>query len=132
MITTNAINTRELKQWIDDKKGFILIDVLPAASYDTHHVPTAVNPDYRSPDFMQKVSALAPNKDAEIVVYCMSFNCTISPAAARRLSQAGYTNIALYDGGLADWQDSGLAFDGTDAQSKVRETCDDCGDCGCN
>lgn len=126
------INTKELKQWIDDKKGFVLIDVLPATSYETHHVPTAVNADYKSPDFMQKVAELVPNKNTEVVLYCMSFNCTTSPAAARRLSQAGYTNVVLYDGGLAGWQDNGFAFDGTDAQSNVPEKCDDCDDCGCS
>ena len=66
----NIVSRDELKQKIDRKDNFSLVETLPPVTYDYAHLPGAIN---LPPD---QVSALAPtllpDKNAEIVVYCAS------------------------------------------------------------
>ncbi len=66
----NTISRNELKQKIDRKENFKLVETLPKAAYDHEHLPGAIN---LPPD---QVSALAakilPDKNADIIVYCGS------------------------------------------------------------
>ena len=63
-----TISRDELKQKIDRKDDFFLVETLPAATYHHAHLPGAIN---LPPD---QVTQLAPtllsNKAADIVVYC--------------------------------------------------------------
>jgi len=65
-----TISRDELKQKIDRKDNFILVETLAETAYYHAHLPGAIN---LPPD---KVSAearnLLPDKDAEVVVYCAS------------------------------------------------------------
>lgn len=65
-----TISRDELKQKIDRKDDFVLVEALPKATYDHAHLPGAIN---LPPD---QVAALAPtllpDKNADIVVYCAS------------------------------------------------------------
>ncbi len=65
-----TISRDELKQKIERKDGFVLVETLPQAAYDHAHLPGAI---YLPTD---QVSVLAPkllpDKYAEIVVYCAS------------------------------------------------------------
>ena len=49
---------------------------------------------------------MAPDKSAEIVVYCASKTCQNSHIAARVLAQIGYGNVAVYAGGKEDWKEA--------------------------
>jgi len=106
------ITREELKKWIDDKKDFILIDVLSQGSYEGRHLPGAKHASAGETDFMEKVKNLVSNKETIVVVYCASFTCQLSPLAASKLAEAGYTNVYDFKGGLADWQDAGYSFEG--------------------
>jgi rhodanese-related sulfurtransferase len=63
-----TISRDELKQKIDRKDTFLLVETLPATAYHHSHLPGAMN---LPPD---KVTTLAPqilpDKSEEIVVYC--------------------------------------------------------------
>jgi rhodanese-related sulfurtransferase len=65
-----TITRDELKQKIERKDDFTLVETLPSTAYAHAHLPGAIN---LPPD---QVSALAPtllpDKNAEIVVYCAS------------------------------------------------------------
>jgi rhodanese-related sulfurtransferase len=65
-----TISRDELKQKIERKDDFLLVETLPKATYDHAHLPGAINLP------SDKVSVLAPtllpDKDADIVVYCAS------------------------------------------------------------
>ena len=65
-----TISRDELKQKIDRKDNFVLVEALAKTGYDHAHLPGAIN---IPPD---QVSALAPrllpDKNADIVVYCAS------------------------------------------------------------
>jgi rhodanese-related sulfurtransferase len=63
-----TISRDELKQKIDHKDDFLLVETLPATTYHHAHLPGAINlpPD----QVTQLAPTLLPDKAAEIVVYC--------------------------------------------------------------
>jgi rhodanese-related sulfurtransferase len=63
-----AISRGELKQKIDRKDAFLLVETLPSTAYHHSHLPRAIN---LPPDSVTTMaSQLLPDKSAEIVVYC--------------------------------------------------------------
>ena len=120
------VEREELKKWIDEKKDFVLIDVLSQGSYEGRHLPNAKHASVSETDFLEKVEKLVPNKETAVVVYCASFTCQLSPRAATKLVEAGYTNVYDFKGGLADWQDAGYSFEGEVVKEKVEAKCSCC------
>ena len=112
MTDAKELLTEELKQWIDEGKNFVLLDVLAPASYKARHIPTAISAPASDPDFMDKVLALVPSKETPVVAYCSSAQCGASSRAADQLVEAVYTNVYHYKDGLAGWQDAGYSFEG--------------------
>ncbi|MEX1997813.1 MAG: rhodanese-like domain-containing protein [Candidatus Andersenbacteria bacterium] len=112
MPDVKGLTTEELKQWIDEGKDFVLLDVLAPASYEARHIPTAKSAPVGDSDFMEKAAALIPDKATPVVAYCSSAQCGASPRAAGVLVDAGYTNVYHYKDGLAGWQNAGYAFAG--------------------
>jgi rhodanese-related sulfurtransferase len=53
-------------------------------------------------------SRLAPDKSAQVVVYCANGPCDNSEKAAKRLAELGYKNVFDYKEGKEDW--IGLGF----------------------
>ena len=65
-----TISRDELKQKIDRKDNFVLVETLPKTAYEHAHLPGAIN---IPPDELAALAPkLLPNKKAEIVVYCAS------------------------------------------------------------
>ena len=65
-----TISRDELKQKIDRKDNFLLVETLPATAYHHSHLPGAIN---LPPDSVASLaSQILPDKNAEIVVYCAS------------------------------------------------------------
>jgi rhodanese-related sulfurtransferase len=65
-----TISRDELKQKIDRKDKFQLFETLATATYHHAHLPGAIN---MPPDKVTELApSLAPDKHAEIVVYCAS------------------------------------------------------------
>ncbi|HZU32094.1 MAG TPA: rhodanese-like domain-containing protein [Candidatus Angelobacter sp.] len=63
-----AISREELKQKIDNKDYFFLVETLAPEFYNHTHLPGAIN---LPPDKVQELaSTLLPEKTADIVVYC--------------------------------------------------------------
>ena len=63
-----TISRDELKQKIDRKDDFLLVETLPAATYHHQHLPGAIN---LPPDKLVELAPTTlPDKNAEIVVYC--------------------------------------------------------------
>ena len=66
----NTISRDELKQKIDRKDDFQLVETLPATAYHHNHLPGAIN---LPPESVQTLaSQILPDQNAEIVVYCAS------------------------------------------------------------
>lgn len=86
-----------------EHEDFVLINVLPREAFNKQHIRTSINIPVGSDDFVDQVESVAGGKDRKIVVYCANFDCDASPKAARKLEEAGFSNIYDYEGGTEDW-----------------------------
>ena len=107
-----SITKEALKKKIDERSDFVLIDTLGAASYTKRHLPGAISIDAHEENFILRMKRQVPDKDQEIIVYCASVSCQLSPHAAQKLVDAGYMNVVDFEGGLQDWEDAGYPFKG--------------------
>ncbi len=106
---------------MDAGEEFLLIDTLGEDSYSRAHLPGATVVDGHDDDFTATVEHIADSKDTKIVVYCSSFECKLSPMCARKLADAGFTNVVDYEGGLKDWAEHGFELEG-EAVAEVTES----------
>jgi rhodanese-related sulfurtransferase len=65
-----SISRDQLKQKIDRKDYFLLVETLPRVAYQHAHLPGAIN---LPPDQITELApTLLPERNTEIVVYCAS------------------------------------------------------------
>lgn len=120
MVALKTITKEELKDKLDSGEDFILVNVLSEDSFESMHIPGSINADIAQDDFLDKIEEVTGgDNDQEIVVYCSSSTCQASPAAARKLEDAGYPNVFHYKGGMADWKDAGYEIDGVMSESEI-------------
>ena len=101
------IKIDELKKKLDNDE-VILIEVLDPGSYEKEHIRSAINIP------LKEIGAEAKkrfSKDDPIVVYCSDYECTASPAAAKKLENLGFTNVYHYGGGKKEWKGEGLPME---------------------
>lgn len=83
---------------------YILLDVLDTDSYASGHIDGSLSLPVNT--INQGTASAMLTKDVDIVVYCASFQCGASTAAATKLSGLGY-KVLDYKGGLKEWQEKG-------------------------
>lgn len=95
-------NTREVKMIpIDDAYNMIksqsalIIDVRTPAEYNSMHIESAVN--IPSNSFMYMTNLLPKDKNANILVYCLSGSRARN--VALYMENLGYKNVYMWDGG---------------------------------
>lgn len=89
---------------INSKEDFVLVNVLSPESFKEGHIDGSISFPF---DTINKDSASAKiQKGSNVVVYCASFHCKASTAAAQKLSELGYKALD-YKGGLKEWQEKG-------------------------
>ena len=81
-----------------NSEDFILVDVRSASEFQSEHIRGAVN--IMRPFILK---AQLP-KTKKVVLYCGSLTCGLSHSAANDLVGAGYQNVMVLDGGIAEWQ----------------------------
>ena len=100
-----TISTQELKDKLERNQDFIFLNVLPEEYYNKEHIPGSDSLPYED-GFLDELKQKAPDKNAEIVVYCANTECPKSEKAAEKLEQAGYTNVKDYEAGTQGWKDA--------------------------
>lgn len=97
------ITTQQLKEKIDNKEDFALVEVLGPETFAEFHIPGAVNVpvDDTFEDGIQKV---APDKNKLAVVYCRDIECHASAKAVRRMELLGYTKVLEFHNGKNGWK----------------------------
>jgi rhodanese-related sulfurtransferase len=105
-----SINRDELRKKLRESPGrVVLVDVRERADYEREHIKGAISIP------ISELSMRIGNdygKDAEIIVYCGSFECTASTKASEMLLNIGYENVLEYEGGLKDWKTAGFMTEG--------------------
>ncbi len=102
-----TISREELKEKMDRNEEMALIEVLSPGAYKKFHLPGAINVPIQN-NFDEQIEEVVPDKDKQIVVYCMDKECEASPKAAQRLEELGYVNVYDYEEGKMDWKEAGL------------------------
>ncbi len=92
------------KLW-KEKKG-ILLDVRTPGEFKQGHVPGALEIDFLSDDFVDKVSKL--DKDTTYLIYCRSGHR--SHQAGTKMKELGYKVVNL-EGGFLQWQEEGFEIE---------------------
>lgn len=101
-----AIGRDELREKIERRDPFVLIETLSAEQFRHAHLPGAVHgPADR---IAELASELVPDTETEVVTYCAGPACHAAARAARALTARGYTRVRYYPGGKKDWISAGL------------------------
>ena len=119
MTNVETISRDELTKKIARHDKFRLVEVLPEAEFHRAHLPGAINlpPEQISRLALKRLR----DKDAEIVLYSDDSDAHPSEAAARELTERGYTHVRDYAEGKQAWIDSGLPIvrDKVEGESEV-------------
>lgn len=111
---TKIVTRNELKIRQQANPGLVLLEALPEKYFNDWHLPGARHfPHDEARDLAPRV---APDRTAEIVVYCASSTCQNSHVVANVLQQIGYTDVSVYAGGKQDWSEAGLPVEKDEAK----------------
>ena len=98
------ITVDDVKQMLDSKTDFLLIDVREDNEWAKDHLPAAVH--LGKGVIERDVEQRVPDTSTPLVLYCGGgFR---SALAADALQRMGYTNVASMDGGIREWREKGL------------------------
>jgi rhodanese-related sulfurtransferase len=111
-----TIGREALKEKMDRGDDFVLVEALSPAHYASSHLPGAINLPY---EFVDEAEKVLPDRDAEIVVYCMNRECSASGLEAEELEEMGYSKVLHYADGKQDWIRAGLPIEGLRAGRKT-------------
>lgn len=103
------ITREELQKRFIANPRLLLLEALPEKYFVDGHLPGARHMPHDQ--VKELASALAPDRDAEVVVYCASKTCQNSHIAGNQLVQMGYSNVAVYGDGKQDWVEAGLPLE---------------------
>ena len=106
---SQIITREELKAKMDRGDDFVLVEALSQKHYASSHLPGAINLPY---EFVDEAEKVLPDKNAQIVVYCMNPACLASREEARELEEMGYARVLHYEAGKQDWMRAGLPVEG--------------------
>ncbi len=102
----NNIAIEELKDLLDKKVDFVLLDVRSYAGFLESHIKGAKNVPV---DELEKnVDSLDRSK--LIVVYCGGPTCPLSGYAFEKLNKLGF-NVRAFEGGISEWKSAGYAVE---------------------
>lgn len=91
----------------------VLIDVLTEASYAAEHIPGAANACVYETAFLTNVKKAVNDPEREVVVYDTGLKNRGASEARRKLLEAGYSRVEIFEGGLEAWKGAGLELEGT-------------------
>ncbi len=109
MANVPTITAEELKSKLDANEPLHLFETLAPEYFRHSHIPGAIN--VPPAEVAEKTLELVPDKDAEIVVYCVDSNCHAAENAARELMALGYTNVRDFVEGKKGWEAAGYELE---------------------
>lgn len=115
-----TVSSEALKDMLDEKRSFTLVDARTSDEYQVAHLATAVN--ITEKDFEKSVALLPKDKGALVVLYCNGVKCGKSKKVAVKAKAAGYTNLVLYPDGFPVWEEKGYPIIAGPEYAKKIET----------
>ncbi|MBU0689724.1 MAG: rhodanese-like domain-containing protein [Gammaproteobacteria bacterium] len=101
-------------QFIDTKaaserqaKGELLLDIREADDYKEFHIPSSTNIPFGH--LTRRLAELDAYKGKPIIV--IDHSGLRSPRAWEQLKKAGFTQVTIVNGGIAEWKKAGLPLD---------------------
>jgi rhodanese-related sulfurtransferase len=99
-----SINSKELKEKLDAKEDFILIDCREQDEWDAGHIEGAKFIPLSK--FEELFESELPNKEAQIVMQCRSGKRSLN--ACQILLGEDYENLTNLEDGIMGWQNNGF------------------------
>jgi rhodanese-related sulfurtransferase len=87
-----------------NRRNAVVIDLRPAADFAQGHLPAAKNLEMA--ELQAKIGQFAKNKGNPVVLVCQTGQQ--SQRASRIVSDAGYAEVHVLQGGLDAWQKAGM------------------------
>jgi len=115
----DRISARELDKSLRQEDAPLLVDSLSDDHFQQVHLPGAQNACVFQVTFLNRMAELAPEKGIFIVVYGSRAETRDAETAAGKLMRAGYTRVAVLEGGLAAWQAAGYPLEGEAPEDAV-------------
>jgi rhodanese-related sulfurtransferase len=107
----------DIKKMMDAKDtSFQLVDTQPEEAYAEGHIPGAIN----YPWVQQVKPPISLPRNKMLVLYCPCNHDEDSIDMYKKLSQFGYMNTKILEGGWYKWVALKLPVDGTDAASAIK------------
>lgn len=103
-----TVSPQELARALDSDDPPVLIDVLIEEHFEKSHIPGAINACVYEIVFLESIAKLTRSKQSALVVYGLNDQFQAAAAAFEQLSDDGYSALAVLQGGLEAWIDSGL------------------------
>lgn len=102
------IELEEFRRILDSREGVIL-DARREAVYPLGHVPHAINlPRYKVATNIREIEGLLRSKKHLLVIYCCGTGCQDADMEAHELIKLGYSNVAVFRGGMNQWREHNL------------------------
>jgi len=90
-----------VQQWV--QKGQLIVDARSHSDYLNGHIGRAHSVPAGDGQRLHDVVACCVDRQ-QVLVYCSSVSCSDSFTVGEALFVAGFTQVYLYEGGFADWQ----------------------------
>lgn len=107
-----TITPVSLKQVMDKKEHYVIVDVRAEKDYKAGHIPGAINiPIKEWKDFQnQKTPFQGLIKDGINYIYCYALVCDLSTIGARKFASLGYP-VKEIKGGWETWKEHGFKIE---------------------
>lgn len=100
-------NVDAVKNRMDRREKFLLVDVREESEYAKDHLPGAIH--LGKGIIERDIESRVPELNTEMVLYCGGgFR---SALAADNLQKMGYSNVISMDGGIRDWREKGYPLE---------------------
>jgi rhodanese-related sulfurtransferase len=117
----SSVSTEVLKDMLDAKQEFTLVDARTKEEYSEAHIGKALN--ITEKDFEKVAASLPSDRGALLVFYCNGIKCGKSKKVAAKAKAAGYTNVRIYGEGFPVWEEKGMPIiAGADYAKKISTT----------
>ena len=103
-VLMNTISREELKQKLDGREEFTLVNCLDEWMFREKRIPGSIR--------FERAFLGTLNPKGEVIVYCSNPGCTASVLVYHQFVEHGFQNVWHYPGGIADWEDGGYPFEG--------------------